>query len=243
MNKLVVHVFETTEQVAQAAAALFAAQLLRKPDSVLGLATGSTPVETYRELARLHREGVLDFSKARSFNLDEYVGLPASHPESYISFMKRNLFDSVNFRESRLPNGLAKNLKRECAAYDRAIQEAGGVDLQLLGIGNNGHIGFNEPADQFTYGTNLTTLTDSTIKANRRFFDSEDQVPRQALSMGIGTIMAARCILLLALGEAKAGVVAQMVKGDVTPRVPASILRTHPEVTVLLDRAAAARLS
>ena len=239
---MVVHVFDQASQVAEAAAAVFTAQLLEKPDSVLGLATGSTPVDTYAELIRLHEHGVLDFSRATSFNLDEYVGLPPSHPESYIAFMKRNLFDRINLKRSYLPNGMAGDLERECMNYEALIREAGGVDLQLLGIGNNGHIGFNEPGEAFTYSTNLTTLAQSTIDANKRFFDSIDQVPRQALSMGIGTIMEARSILLLALGEAKAQAVYQMIRGPITPQVPASILRGHARVTVMLDKAAAARL-
>lgn len=239
---MVVHVFDTPAQVARAAAAVFAAQVLRKPDSVLGLATGSTPVDTYKELIRLHKDGILDFSGVTTFNLDEYEGLPSSHPESYVAFMKRNLFDQVNIKQSHLPNGEAKDQQAECKAYDELIRQAGGVDLQLLGIGNNGHIGFNEPADHFVYDANLVALTPSTIQANRRFFDSEDQVPRRALSMGIGTIMEAKSILLLALGESKAEVVRAMVEGDITPQVPASILRAHKDVTILLDRAAASKI-
>ncbi len=240
---MIVHVFDTPAQVARAAAAVFSAQILKKPDSVLGLATGGTPVDTYKELIKLHQDGILDFSKVTTFNLDEYEGLPTSHPESYVAFMKRNLFDHVNIKQSRLPDGLNKDHQKECAAYDEEIRQAGGVDLQLLGIGNNGHIGFNEPSDHFVYDTNLVDLTPSTIKANRRFFDSEDQVPRKALSMGIGTIMEARSILMIALGEGKAEVVQKMVEGDIDPQVPASILRAHKDVTVLLDRAAASKLS
>lgn len=240
---MIVHVFDTPAQVARAAAAVFSAQILKKPDSVLGLATGGTPVDTYKELIKLHQDGILDFSQVTTFNLDEYEGLPTSHPESYVTFMKRNLFDHVNIKQSRLPDGLNKDHQKECAAYDEEIRQAGGVDLQLLGIGNNGHIGFNEPSDHFVYDTNLVDLTPSTIKANRRFFDSEDQVPRKALSMGIGTIMEARSILMIALGEGKAEVVQKMVEGDIDPQVPASILRAHKDVTVLLDRAAASKLS
>ncbi|NLM85107.1 MAG: glucosamine-6-phosphate deaminase [Clostridiales bacterium] len=240
---MIVHVFDTPAQVARAAAAVFSAQILKKPDSVLGLATGGTPVDTYKELIKLHQDGILDFSQVTTFNLDEYEGLPTSHPESYVAFMKRNLFDHVNIKQSRLPDGLNKDHQKECAAYDEEIRQAGGVDLQLLGIGNNGHIGFNEPSDHFVYDTNLVDLTPSTIKANRRFFDSEDQVPRKALSMGIGTIMEARSILMIALGEGKAEVVQKMVEGDIDPQVPASILRAHKDVTVLLDRAAASKLS
>jgi len=239
---MVVHVFDNEAQVARAAGAVFAAQVLNKPDSVLGLATGSTPISTYEELIRLHRDGVLDFSKATTFNLDEYAGLPTSHPESYISFMKRHLFDHVNLKQSFLPNGLAKDLDAECARYEESIRLAGGVDLQLLGIGHNGHIGFNEPAEQFTYPTNAVTLTQDTIDANKRFFASEKEVPRRALSMGIGTIMSAKSILLIALGENKAPVIRGMVQGEITPRLPASILRAHPAVTVLLDKGAGSLL-
>lgn len=239
---MIVHVFETKDQVAKAAAAIFAAQILKKPDSVLGLATGSTPIDTYAELVKLHKAGVLDFSKVKTFNLDEYVGLPVSHPESYISFMRRNLFDHINLKEYHLPNGLAGDLKKECKDYEDSIRQAGGVDLQLLGIGNNGHIGFNEPNDQFVYETNQVKLTESTIKANRRFFDSEDQVPKEALSMGIGSIMQAKSILMICLGENKAEVVNKMVNGAVDPQVPASILRMHQDVVVLLDKAAASAL-
>lgn len=239
---MIVHMFETKDQVAKAAAAIFAAQILKKPDSVLGLATGSTPIDTYAELVKLHKAGVLDFSKVKTFNLDEYVGLPVSHPESYISFMRRNLFDHINLKEYHLPNGLAGDLKKECKDYEDSIRQAGGVDLQLLGIGNNGHIGFNEPNDQFVYETNQVKLTESTIKANRRFFDSEDQVPKEALSMGIGSIMQAKSILMICLGENKAEVVNKMVNGAVDPQVPASILRMHQNVVVLLDKAAASAL-
>lgn len=239
---MVVHVFDTPAQVARAAAAVFTAQILQKPDSVLGMATGSTPVDTYKQLVKLHKDGVLDFANVKTFNLDEYVGLPASHPESYIAFMRRNLFDHVNLKASYLPNGEAANLKRECANYEKAIKAAGGVDLQLLGIGHNGHIGFNEPAEQFTYPTNAVTLTQDTIDANKRFFSSEEEVPRRALSMGIGTIMSAKSILLIALGENKAPVIRGMVQGEITPRLPASILRAHPAVTVLLDKGAGSLL-
>ncbi len=240
---MILHVFENEGSLARAAAAIFAAQILKKPDSVIGLATGSTPVSTYGELVRLYEEKVLDFSRVTSFNLDEYVGLPLSHPESYYAFMHRHLFDRINIRDTHLPNGLAADLTGECRKYDEAIRKAGGVDLQLLGIGNNGHIGFNEPADQFVYGTNVITLTESTISANRRFFDSAEDVPRRAVSMGIGTIMSAGSILMLAMGAQKAEAVQAMVEGEVTPRMPASILRTHRNVTVLLDRAAAGRLA
>ena len=239
---MIVHVFDSKDQVAKAAAAIFAAQILKKPSSVLGLATGSTPIDTYAELVKMYKAGILDFSKVKTFNLDEYVGLPVSHPESYISFMRRNLFDHINLKKYHLPNGLAKNLTQECEDYEESIRQAGGIDLQLLGIGNNGHIGFNEPNDHFVYSTNQVQLTESTIKANRRFFDSEDQVPKEALSMGIGTIMQAKSILMICLGEGKADIVEKMINGSVDSKVPASILRTHHHVTVLLDKAAASKL-
>lgn len=240
---MIVHVFENAAQVARAAAALFAAQILKKPDSVLGLATGSTPIDTYQELIRLHKDGILDFSRVTTFNLDEYVGLAADHEQSYDYFMRKQLFSHINIKSTHLPSGIAPDMTQECRDYEELIKQAGGIDLQLLGIGNNGHIGFNEPADAFPYNTNITSLADSTIKANRRFFTSEDEVPKTAISMGIGTIMEARSILLLAMGEGKADAILQMVEGPITPRLPASILRSHPSVTVLLDKAAASKLS
>ena len=240
---MIVHVFENAAQVARAAAALFTAQILKKPDSVLGLATGSTPIDTYQELIRLHKDGILDFSRVTTFNLDEYVGLPADHEQSYDYFMRQQLFSHINIKSTHLPSGIAPDMTQECRDYEELIKQAGGIDLQLLGIGNNGHIGFNEPADAFPYNTNITSLADSTIKANRRFFTSEDEVPKTAISMGIGTIMEARSILLLAMGEGKADAILQMVEGPITPRLPASILRSHTSVTVLLDKAAASKLS
>lgn len=213
-----------------------------KPDSVLGLGTGSTPIDTYQELIRLYQEKAVDFSNASTFNLDEYVHLPISHACSYHAFMQVQLFDHVNFKASFLPDGNAKDLNRESRRYDTAIQKAGGLDLQLLGIGHNGHIGFNEPADNFGYGTQVVNLTDSTIQANKRFFKSDRDVPRQAISMGIGTIMAANEIMLLALGAEKADAIKKTVKGPVTPRLPASILRLHKKVTLLLDEGAASKL-
>lgn len=239
---MIIQVYPSAGALAQAAAMLLAAQITRKPDSVLGLATGSTPVATYQELIRLYKQKAVSFSKATTFNLDEYVNLPISHPCSYYAFMQVKLFDHVNVRSSNLPNGNAKDLSREGRRYDAAIQRAGGIDLQLLGIGRNGHIGFNEPSDSFSAGTQMVNLTDSTIQANKRFFQSEREVPRQAISMGIGTIMSAHEILLLATGEDKADAVRGMVKGNVTPRLPASILHFHRRVTLLLDEGAASKI-
>ncbi len=239
---MIIQVYPNAKAVAQAAAMLIAAQITKKPDSVLGLATGSTPIDTYQELIRLYQEKAVDFSKASTFNLDEYVHLPISHACSYHAFMQVQLFDHVNFKASFLPDGNAKDLNRESRRYDAAIQKAGGLDLQLLGIGHNGHIGFNEPADNFGHGTQVVNLTDSTIQANKRFFKSDRDVPRQAISMGIGTIMAADEIMLLALGAEKADAIKKTVKGPVTPRLPASILRLHKKVTLLLDEGAASKL-
>ena len=239
---MIIHVFQTEAQVARAAAAFMTAQLLHKKNSVLGLATGSTPILTYRELIRLHREKVLDLSQAVSFNLDEYIGLPEHHRESYHAFMKRHLFDHVNLREHHLPNGLAADLDKECRRYDDLIASAGGIDMQLLGIGNNGHIGFNEPDECFTYGTHVVSLTPSTLEANRPNFDPGEGMPVQAVTQGIGAIMLAGSILFLAVGESKAEAVRAMAEDEITPHMPASILRLHREVTVLLDQAAASRL-
>ena len=236
------HVYENADQVSMACALLIAAQVTEKPDSVLGLATGSSPIKTYQRLIEWYKAGVLDFSKCVSYNLDEYVGISYDHEQSYHRFMQDNLFHAINMKETHVPDGNAKNLKAECKRYDKAIEAAGGIDLQLLGIGRNGHIGFNEPADQFVYGTQIVNLTHSTIEANRRFFDSEDQVPRQAISLGIGGIMNAKTVVLIAMGEDKADAIKALVKGDVTPRVQASILRTHKNAIILADQAAASKL-
>lgn len=228
----------------EAAASVIAAQILRKANSVLGFATGSTPIPTYAALANLVARGALSFRDVRCFNLDEYVGLSPEHEQSYLRFMVENLFSKVDIRPGayRLPDGNAADLTAECAKYEREIAAAGGVDLQLLGIGHNGHIGFNEPCDCFPENTHVVTLTPRTIEANRRFFASADEVPRRALSMGIGTIMRARAILLVISGSDKAEITAQALQGEVTPQVPASILRFHPNVTVVLDEAAASKL-
>ena len=237
-----IHVFESPRKASQVAAQLFFAQLIEKPDSVLGLATGSTPLDTYQQLIKWHKEGLLDFSRSQTFNLDEYVGLEGTHPCSYRQFMEDNFFSHVNFKASDLPSGVAKSLSQEGRRYDKAIEKAGGIDIQFLGIGNNGHIGFNEPADQLAYGTNVVSLTESTIQANLRFFRHIDEVPKKAISMGLGSIMMARKIVLVALGKGKAEAVRQMVKGDISPRMPASFVRLHQQAVVLLDQGAASLL-
>ena len=230
--------------VGEMAASLFIAQLLRKPDSVLGLATGSTPLPLYEALVRARQAGALDASRAVTFNLDEYVGLVPEHPQSYCAFMWKHLFADLGFRpeQAHLPNGVAGDLEAECARYDAAIDAAGGIDLQLLGIGHNGHIGFNEPDKAFSHGTRVAELTSSTIEANRRFFASEKEVPRRALTMGVLTIFRARGIVLVVTGAAKADITLAMAEGDITPEVPASVLQLHPNTVLIADEAAAAKL-
>lgn len=239
-----IHVFKNSAQIGQAAATLIAAQLLRKPDSILGLATGSSPIPTYQNLISLHQAGVLDFSKAVSFNLDEYVGIDPNHVCSYHRFMQDNLFSQVNMKPENIhiPNGNAADIPASAAAYDAAIAAAGGIDLQVLGIGRNGHIGFNEPGEEFVYGCHEVKLSQSTIEANTRFFDSEADVPRAAVSLGIGAIMQARQVLLIATGADKAEAIRHAIEEDVSPQWQASILRTHPNVVFLLDEAAASLL-
>lgn len=225
-------------------AELFFAQLTLKPDSVLGLATGSTPCGIYDRLAAFHAQEALDFSFATSVNLDEYVGLSPENDQSYRFFMEKNLFSRVNIKPGRthLPNGLAADPDAECRRFDALIESLGGVDMQLLGIGLNGHIGFNEPADRFPQNTNCVNLTQSTIDANARFFQSADEVPKKAITMGIGTIMRARQIVLAISGENKKEIAKAALYGPITPGVPASVLQLHPNVTVILDTAAAALL-
>ena len=222
------------------AAAVIAAQVVSKPDCVLGLATGSTPIGAYKQLVEWHKQGDLSFAGVRSVNLDEYVGLAPTHDQSYRYFMQSNLFDHVDIlpENTNVPNGLAGDAAAESARYEQVVRELGYADLQLLGLGRNGHIGFNEPCAEFPVATHLVDLTQSTIEANARFFASADDVPKQALTMGIGTIMHARSILVVASGADKADAVRKTVQGPVTPDVPASILQLHPNVTIIGDEAA-----
>ena len=239
-----VFVYKNAEEVARAAATVFAAEIFKKPDCVLGLATGSTPVPLYKELARMNHEGLIDFSRVRTYNLDEYVGLAPEHPCSYHAFMMEQLFDHVNMRREAIhvPSGNAADLASAARDYDAAIEAAGGIDIQLLGIGRNGHIGFNEPGECFIDNCHLVTLSQSTIEANTRFFHSVDEVPRQAVSLGIGAIMRARQVVLIATGPDKAQAIHDSVLENVTPQVPCSILRYHPNAIFLLDREAASLL-
>lgn len=227
------------------AARFLAALIRRKPNAVLGLATGSTPVPLYRELIRMHLEEGLDFSGCTTFNLDEYVGLDADHPASYRRFMQENLFSSINIPAGRIhiPDGLAPDIPAHCAAYEKSIAEAGGIDAQVLGIGGDGHIGFNEPTSSLASRTRIKTLTRRTRSDNARFFGSEDAVPYHVITMGIGTIMEARAVLLLAFGENKAEAVAGAVEGPVTAGNPASILQMHPQAKIYLDENSASKLS
>ena len=226
------------------AAALIAAQVAEKPDCLLGLATGSTPIGTYRQLVRWNRTGVLSFARVRSVNLDEYCGLSAGHDQSYRYFMQTNLFDHVDIlpENTHVPNGLADDPEAEGARYDALIAALGGIDLQLLGLGHNGHIGFNEPGPSFVLPTHPVDLTQSTINANSRLFASRDEVPRRAITMGIRGIMSARRVLVAVSGADKADAVARAFAGPVTPEVPASILQLHPDVVLAGDRAALSKL-
>jgi len=238
-------IIQPTEAAAASLVARVIAHDLRaNPHLVLGLATGKTMENVYRHLVRLHKEDKLDFSLCSTFNLDEYVGLFPSDPNSYRHYMEHQLFRHVNvdLRNTHLPNGLATNLEEECRRYEALIQRFGGIDVQLLGIGKAGHIGFNEPLSALRSRTRVKALTPTTIKQNAGFFGGENKVPRRAITMGVGTIIEARRCLLLATGEAKAGVIAQAVEGPITSMVTATTLQLHPKCTVVVDEAAASQL-
>lgn len=231
-------------EMSRKAARIIAAQVQLKPQSVLGLATGSTPVGTYQELIRFHIDEELDFSGVTTVNLDEYYGLAPVHEQSYRYFMQHNLFDHINISPEKtyVPDGLTKDVARTCAEYDSLVASFGGTDIQLLGIGDNGHIAFNEPGAFFHAPTHVVDLTEETIKANARFFESEVEVPRQAITMGLRSILSAKLILLLASGPNKASAISRMIQGFVDPQVPASILQLHPNVMVMADKEALALL-
>ncbi|MDD7026926.1 MAG: glucosamine-6-phosphate deaminase [Lachnospiraceae bacterium] len=228
------------DDMSRKAANIIAAQIVLKPDCVLGLATGSTPIGTYKNLVKGYEAGDLDFSQVKSVNLDEYRGLPRENDQSYYYFMHDNLFKhvNINLENTHLPDGMQSDSDKACAEYEAIIEAVGGQDLQLLGLGHNGHIGFNEPCDEFPKLTHCVNLTQSTIEANKRFFASADDVPKQAYTMGIGTIMKAKRILVVVSGADKAQIVKNAFFGPVTAQVPASILQMHPEVTVVADEAA-----
>lgn len=232
------------EQMSAEAAKIVAGQIYLKPDSVLGLATGSTPLKMYETLVAVHETIGLDFSRVTTFNLDEYIGLSADNPQSYHYFMHENFFRHINIKPENIfiPDGTAENIGAEGLKYDRLIRSKGGIDLQILGIGQNAHIGFNEPDIKFEATTHKVKLDDETIKANSRFFSNVNEVPKYAISMGIKTIMLARRVVLLANGKNKSAAVYKAICGSVTPEAPASILQLHQDVTIILDRQAAADL-
>jgi len=236
---------ENYEEMCRFAAQKFADMIRKKPTCVLGLATGSTPLGVYKELIRIHKEENLDFSLVQTFNLDEYVGLPREHEQSYYNFMKINFFDHVNIHPNsiHIPNGMASDVEEECLEYEKKIIEEGGIDLQILGIGSNGHIAFNEPFSSLGSRTRIKTLTDKTRQDNARFFESMDEVPKYAITMGVGTIMDSRSIILLASGKNKAWAIKNTVEGPITAKVPATIVQIHRHATILVDRDAAEELT
>ncbi len=228
------------EEMSKKGAQIIASQLTLKPDSVLGLATGSTPVGMYEILGDLCAKGELDFSRVSSYNLDEYYPITPDNPQSYKYFMEEKLFSKINIDKTRthIPNGNSADPEKECKEYDEKVAASGGVDIQVLGIGQNGHIGFNEPDDALITGTHVTGLTESTIKANARFFDSIDEVPTKALTMGIATILTAKKIILLANGKAKHDAVKALLDDKITTQVPATLLKLHPDVVLICDEEA-----
>ncbi|MBD8500287.1 glucosamine-6-phosphate deaminase [Paenibacillus arenosi] len=232
--------FNTNEELNQIAAGIFASLIQTKPTAVLGLATGSTPIGIYQELIRLNEKGYVDFKDVTSYNLDEYCGLPADHPETYRSFMNAQLFNHVNIDKAKthVPNGNAADLDAESKFYDEQLAKAS-IDLQLLGLGHNGHIGFNEPDAELHAGTHVVNLKEETRQANARFFNSIDEVPTQAITMGVGSILKAKMVMLVVRGAEKADIVHRALTGPITTEVPASLLQTHPNVVVLLDKEAA----
>ena len=232
---------ENYEEVSKKAAQMILSQVTLKPNSVLGLATGSTPIGMYENLVKLNKNGDIDFSEVRTFNLDEYYKLPKESDQSYHYFMYKNLFDHININPENIhiPNGMTADVDAECERYDKLIKEAGGVDIQVLGIGNNAHIGFNEPTINFEKGTHLVELEESTIEANSRFFDNIEDVPKKAITMGVGSIFKSKKIMLIATGENKAEAIYNTVYGKVVPEVPASILQFHSDIVLILDKKAA----
>ncbi len=232
------------DEMSKRAAVLIQSQLMWKPESVLGLATGSTPIGLYKELVNLYNKKEIDFSKVTTFNLDEYLGIEKTNEQSYYYFMNDNLFQYVNVPTDKIhiPNGQASDFNHECTNYENSIVDHGGIDLQILGIGHNGHIGFNEPNIEFEAKTHIVSLDEETIEANKRFFDSIDDVPKQAISMGIKTIMRSRNIILMASGKGKAEIISKLVQDDIRPDLPASVLHLHSNVVIIVDEEAASLL-
>ncbi|MGL4763136.1 MAG: glucosamine-6-phosphate deaminase [Sarcina sp.] len=242
MNVIVVKDYA---EMSKKAAEVMAELVNQKPEAILGLATGGTPVGMYENLIEMNKAGKVDFAKVTTVNLDEYVGLSGDHKKSYRFFMNDTLFNHININKEKtfVPNGLADDIEAECAKYDARIEELGGIDMQLLGLGGNGHIAFNEPEENLIVGSHLTGLTQDTIDANARFFASASEVPQTAVTMGLGGIMQAERILLIASGEGKADAVQTMMNGKITTDCPASMLQMHRNVTVIVDQAAAAKLA
>ncbi|HHY11554.1 MAG TPA: glucosamine-6-phosphate deaminase [Firmicutes bacterium] len=233
------------DEMSGLAAQTVAQSIKANPSAVLGLPTGSTPLGMYRNLIKMHKEGSLSFKNVTTFNLDEYVGLQKTHVNSFRYFMYENFFNHIDIQEGNIniPDGNSKDPEKECIAYEAKITNAGGIDLMVLGLGNNGHIGFNEPAGHFPASTHVAELDESTVQANARFFESIDEVPRFSITMGIGSIMRCRRILLLAGGQVKAPAIRGALEGPVTPALPGSVLQFHPNVTVVLDTGAASLLT
>lgn len=232
------------DEISKVTSNLICNEINKKPDITLGLATGSSPIGTYKELINLYNEGKVDFSKVKTFNLDEYYNLSKSNKQSYDYFMKENFFNHINIdlNNTHIPNGLANDIETECKEYDLSILNNGGIDLQILGIGSNAHIAFNEPSNTFKVGTSLVNLTQSTIQANSRFFEKIEDVPTQAISMGIGSIFKAKKIILIASGKSKADAIYKTLNEDINPQVPSSILQLHNDVTFILDEDSASML-
>ncbi len=239
MMRLIIE--ENFEEMSKKAALMVASQITLKPDSVLGLATGSTPLGMYSELIKMYRDDEIDFSEVVTFNLDEYYKLDPKNETSYHYYMKNNFFEYINIKKENIniPNGMTDDVINSCKEYEEAISHAGGIDLQVLGIGANGHIGFNEPDEKLNVTTGLVNLRKETIEANSRFFNSKDDVPQKALSVGMATILKARRIILLASGKNKAEAIRATVSGCISTRVPSSLLQTHPEITLIVDKKAA----
>lgn len=235
---------ETYEEVSREAAGTVAKLVRAKPNCVLGLATGSTPLGLYRELIRMHKEENLDFSNVTTFNLDEYVGLPRDHSQSYFHYMHENFFKHINIKHSRIniPDGMAADIPAHCSAYETAIESAGGIDLQILGLGVDGHIGFNEPSSSLSSLTRIKTLTQQTIRANSRFFANENEVPRHVITMGVGTIFRSKHCLIVASGKGKAHAIRDTVEGPITAMVPGSALQLHAKCTAIVDAEGASEL-
>lgn len=244
LNDMTIYVAKNYDEMSQKGAEIIAELLKAKPDAALGLATGGTPVGMYKELIEMNKKGEISFKEVSSYNLDEYYPIEKTNDQSYDYFMRDNLFNHVDIdlNNTHIPNGMAADCAAEGKAYDELVRSTGGVDIQVLGIGGNGHIGFNEPCDVFDPITHQVALDERTIRDNARFFNSIEEVPTQAITMGIGTIMTAKSILLLASGKGKAPIVKEMLLGKVTPQVPASILQFHKDVKIVLDEEAAAEL-